>query len=60
MQTNELIDFAAAIERRTGADGVYATAVAALRLSRFSAPSDLAAHVYEPCLCVVAQGAKEV
>jgi AraC-like DNA-binding protein len=58
--TNELVDLAAAIERQTGADGVYETAVPALRLSRFSAPSDLVALVYEPCLCVVAQGAKEV
>ena len=57
---NELIDLAAAIERQTGADGVYETAVPALRLSRFSAPSDLVAVVYEPCLCVVAQGAKDV
>jgi AraC-like DNA-binding protein len=58
--TNELVDLAGAIGRQAGADGVYETAVPALRLSRFSAPSDLAALVYEPCLCVVAQGAKEV
>jgi AraC-like DNA-binding protein len=58
--TNELTDLAAAIERHTGADGVYETAVPALRLSRFSTPSDLVAVVYEPCLCVVAQRAKEV
>src|SRR5438270_2435564 len=57
---DELTKFAAAIERHTGSDGVYETAVPALRLSRFSAPSDLVALVYEPCLCVVAQGAKEV
>src|SRR5204862_5051444 len=44
----------------TVADGAYNTAVPALRLSRFSAPSDLVALVYEPSLCVVAQGAKEV
>ena len=48
------------VERQTAADGAYDTAVPALRLSRFSAPSDLAALVYEPSLCVVAQGAKEV
>jgi AraC-like DNA-binding protein len=34
--------------------------VPALKLSRFSAVSDVVALVYEPCLCVVAQGAKEV
>jgi AraC-like DNA-binding protein len=58
--TNELAKLASAIERHTGADGAYDTAVPALRLSRFSAPSDLVALVYEPSLCVVAQGAKEV
>jgi AraC-like DNA-binding protein len=58
--TNELAKLASAIERQTIADGGYDTAVPALRLSRFSAPSDLVALVYEPSLCVVAQGAKEV
>jgi AraC-like DNA-binding protein len=60
MATDELTKLAAAVERRTGSDGVYETAVPALGLSRFSAPSDLVALVYEPCLCIVAQGAKEV
>jgi AraC-like DNA-binding protein len=60
VRTNELVDCAAAVERQTGTDGVFETAVPALRLSRFSAPTDLVAVVYEPCLCVVAQGAKEV
>ncbi len=60
MATDELTKLASAIERQTAADGAYDTAAPALRLSRFSAPSDLVAVVYEPCLCVVAQGAKEV
>jgi AraC-like DNA-binding protein len=34
--------------------------VSALKLSRFSSPSDLVALVYEPSLCVVAQGSKDV
>ncbi len=60
MATDELARLASAVERRTGADGSYDTAVPALRLSRYSAPSDLVALVYEPSLCVVARGAKEV
>lgn len=60
MTTNGLADLASAVERRTVVDGSYDTAVPALHLSRFSAPSDLVALLYEPCLCVVAQGAKEV
>src|SRR5438046_1116285 len=58
--TDELARLASAVERQTVADGAYDTAVPALRLSRSSAPSDLVALVYEPSLCVVARGAKEV
>jgi AraC-like DNA-binding protein len=57
---NEIVELSLAIERQTAADGAYDTAVPALRLSRFSAPSDLVALVYEPSLCLVARGAKEV
>ena len=60
MATDELAKLASAVERQTVADGAYETAAPALRLSRFSAPSELVALVYEPSLCVVAQGAKEV
>src|SRR5437763_10249540 len=60
MAVNELAKLASAIERQAAADGAYNTAAPALKLSRFSAPSDLVALVYEPSLCVVAQGAKEV
>ncbi len=60
VDTDELARLAIAIERQTSVDGAYETAVAALRLSRFSAPSDVVAVVYEPSLCIVAQGAKEV
>src|SRR5690349_7845572 len=58
--TNELARLTSAAERQAGADGSRETAVPALKLSRFSSPTDLTALVYEPCLCVVAQGAKEV
>jgi AraC-like DNA-binding protein len=60
MPTNDLAKLASAIERQTAADGGCDTEAPALKLSRFSAPSDLVALVYEPSLCVVAQGAKEV
>ncbi len=60
MSTHELARLVSVIERQTTADGTYETPVPALRLSRLSAPSALVALVYEPSLCVVAQGAKEV
>src|SRR5690242_20654210 len=58
--TDELTKLASAVAGQAAVDGVYETPVPALRLSRFSASSDLAALVYEPCLCMVAQGVKEV
>lgn len=60
MTTNELTKLAAAIERQTRVDGAHDTPVPSLRLYRTSVPSDLAAVVYEPSLCMVAQGSKEV
>jgi AraC-like DNA-binding protein len=60
MAISELAKLASAIERQTVTDGSHDTAVPALKLSRFSAPTELVALVYEPSLCVVAHGAKEV
>ena len=60
METAELAKFAAAVERHMTADGGYDTAVPRLALFRASAPSNHHAAMYEPSLCVVAQGAKEV
>jgi AraC-like DNA-binding protein len=58
--TTELAKLASAIARQTTADGTYDTVVPALKLFRSSAPTDLTAVVYEPALCIVAQGAKEL
>jgi AraC-like DNA-binding protein len=49
---------AAAIRARTPEPGVHATAHPGLHVVRRDAPGRLAQVVYEPCLCVVAQGAK--
>jgi AraC-like DNA-binding protein len=58
--TTKLAELVAAVARHAAGDGGHDTAVEALRLYRSTAPSDLAAVVYEPALCVVVQGAKEV
>jgi AraC-like DNA-binding protein len=58
--TTDLAELANALKRQTTADGGYETAIPELTLFRFSAPSDVNVVVYEPSLCVVAQGAKEV
>ncbi|MBN9524328.1 AraC family transcriptional regulator, partial [bacterium] len=48
------------IERFTGADGAHATDVPELTLYRLSAATEPVALVYEPSLCVIAQGSKDV
>jgi AraC-like DNA-binding protein len=60
MPTDELARLTSTIERHATVDGSQNTAVPSVKLSRFSAPTDLAVLMYEPSLCVVAQGAKEV
>jgi hypothetical protein len=60
MASTALTDLAAAVDRHTAKDGSYDTAVPGLTLYRSTAPSDHDAVVYVPCLCVIAQGAKEV
>jgi AraC-like DNA-binding protein len=51
---------ASAVELHIASDGIHETAVPGLALYRASFTSDHDATVYEPSLCVVAQGAKEV
>ena len=46
------------IARIATEDGVHATAVPALHLMRFSEPRPCSAVLYEPRLCIVAQGRK--
>lgn len=48
------------IERSTGRDGTHVTALPQLCLYRSSAPSDPIPGLYEPSLCVIAQGRKRV
>lgn len=51
---------AAAVDRQVRADGLHPTAVPELSLMRFSAPSEPVPVVYEPSLCLIAQGSKRV
>jgi AraC-like DNA-binding protein len=58
--TDQQAKLLALIQGLAGSDQVSGTAIPALSVARFSAPSDRIAVVYEPSLCLVAQGAKEV
>ncbi len=53
-------ELATLIERFTPRDGAHPTTLAALHLFRFSAPGGPAHYVYEPTLCLIAQGSKRV
>ncbi|WNS45315.1 AraC family transcriptional regulator [Paenibacillus sp. MMS20-IR301] len=48
------------IEQHTGRDGAFETAVPALFFIRYSKASEPAYRVYNPCMCFIAQGVKEI
>ncbi len=48
------------IARWTTEDGPLVTAIPSLLLSRRSAPTQPMSHMYEPSICLIAQGAKRV
>ena len=51
-------ELTALLDRLTGSDGTYQTAVTALTLYRLSAPSPPSHGVQKPTFCMVAQGSK--
>lgn len=53
-------ELAANILRFAAADGVHSTAIAGLDLIRTSLPTLPMPTLYRPCLCIIAQGRKEV
>ncbi|NHN31708.1 AraC family transcriptional regulator [Paenibacillus sp. S3N08] len=53
-------ELARIIERHTPQDGTHPTAVPSLYFIRASRPSDLVHSIYEPALCIIAQGSKMV
>ncbi len=55
-----MTELAARIGRHAPADGVHPTAVSELTLFRASQRSEPVGVLYEPSLCVIAQGSKEV
>jgi AraC-like DNA-binding protein len=53
-------ELARLLDRRTGSDGMHATAIPALKLYRFSHPTEPAHTLQEPAVYVVVQGRKQV
>lgn len=57
---NELAKLRAAVERQAAADGMHETRIPALAFYRASMPSEHDASEYEPSVCIIVQGAKEI
>lgn len=53
-------EMARLVERFVAADGMHTTAIPGLKLIRSSTPSLPVQGVYDPSLCIIAQGRKEV
>lgn len=60
MNKEEMAALAAAVQRHSTPDKSVNTPIPELKLSCFTAPTELTSIVYEPCLCLIVQGAKEV
>ncbi|WDI39907.1 AraC family transcriptional regulator [Bremerella sp. P1] len=60
MNSPEMKTLVSAIARHAKADALIPTEIPELKLSSFASPTQNTSLVYEPCLCIVAQGAKEV
>jgi len=60
MNSEALKTLVSAVRRHSTAEESVGTAIPELKVSCFSAPTKHTALVYEPCLCIIAQGSKEV
>jgi AraC-like DNA-binding protein len=53
-------ELSALTSRHSAGDGMHSTAIAGLTCIRLSAPHLQLPHVYQPCVCVIVQGGKQV
>lgn len=53
-------EMARLVERFVPEDGLHLTAIPGLKLARATTPSLPMQTVYDPCLCIIAQGRKEI
>ena len=60
MSTRNLKALVSALRRHATVEESVGTPISELKVSCFSAPTKHTALVYEPCLCIIAQGSKEV
>lgn len=60
MATNKLEVLASATQRHASANMPVDTAIPGLHIAWFTAPTKLSSVIYDPCLCIIAQGAKEL
>ena len=53
-------EMARLVDRFVPEDGLHLTAIPGLKLARATTPSLPMQTVYDPCLCIIAQGRKEI
>lgn len=57
---SQLRELAALTVKYSSGDGMHSSAVQGLQCIQLSAPNLELPHVYQPCICVIVQGAKQV
>lgn len=60
MHNQDMKSLVSAVQRHATVESSVGTAIPELQLSWFETPTQITALVYEPCICIVVQGAKEV
>ncbi|MCA9044473.1 MAG: AraC family transcriptional regulator [Planctomycetaceae bacterium] len=60
MHSQDVKSLVSAVQRHATVERTVGTAIPELHLSWFETPTQLTALVYEPCICIVVQGGKEV
>src|SRR5215212_9699544 len=60
MVCSTMQDLSALTSRHSAGDGMHPTAIKGLTCIRLSTPHRKLPHVYQPCICVIVQGRKQV
>jgi len=60
LRQDRLAELGRLIVKNSKGDGMHPVAIGGLQCIRLSAPNDELPHVYNPCVCVIVQGEKQV
>ncbi|HSD39064.1 MAG TPA: AraC family transcriptional regulator [Rhodocyclaceae bacterium] len=60
LSLDRLAELGRLIVKNSNGDGIHPVGIDSLKCIRMSAPNDELPHVYNPCVCVIVQGEKQV